>query len=540
MAALVVLVGARWLRYSTWSETPVVNGALREILVVDGQVFLWTWAYSRVMFPAALLALALIVVGLHRRLPGRVVRRAGGLWTLTPLGTSMVLGAMVWVHYLFDLNPNVARLCAASLVLASAGQQLRLFETLPRAVVPAAWSLFFAAWLVTGGDPIERLTIVVWAAVLLITARLALRVGRREVLLLRMLAIVPMNLLPAALPLVAAVHGGTRLGDGLAYDFCEVPGRARLFATVPVCDSVRTDYDDCRDGHVVEYDLHTLQRVGSYDLFSPGLYGRLEVMVCLRDEVQVAVQSAKVEGRPVGLITLSLPVASPKEFKPTLGGHGLGATIAYDEGHDALFYSAEFSNLIVRYDRRTQQFDDTASQDLLHRWNQPVSLEEFNGSLCLHTGSIHPGRNRIYVADWMQGRAAYAIDLTTRRVVARYDVGGGGALGVAVDAERDRLFVSSLWGIEVFDLKTDRLIARKRTGLGNRPVVIDAPRNRLYLSSTVEGKIRILDRDTLDVMGQIPVGVGSRYVHLSADGQYLFGSSASAHYAWKADDLPGR
>jgi hypothetical protein len=33
-------------------------------------------------------------------------------------------------------------------------------------------------------------------------------------------------------------------------------------------------------------------------------------------------------------------------------------------------------------------------------------------------------------------------------------------MGIAVDAERDRLFVSSLWGLEVLDLKTDRLIAR--------------------------------------------------------------------------------
>jgi hypothetical protein len=98
-----------------------------------------------------------------------------------------------------------------------------------------------------------------------------------------------------------------------------------------------------------------------------------------------------------------------------------------------------------------------------------VTLQEYSGSSILYTTSIHPGRNRVYLAEWMRGRYAFAIDLTTLRPVARYDVGGGGALGITVDVERDRLFVSSLWGLEVFDLATDRLIVRKRTGLGNRP-----------------------------------------------------------------------
>jgi len=43
----------------------------------------------------------------------------------------------------------------------------------------------------------------------------------------------------------------------------------------------------------------------------------------------------------------------------------------------------------------------------------------------------------------MQGRHAYALDVTTLQVVTRYEVGG--ALGATVDADRDRLLVSSLW-----------------------------------------------------------------------------------------------
>ena len=150
---------------------------------------------------------------------------------------------------------------------------------------------------------------------------------------------------------------------------------------------------------------------------------------------------------------------------------------------------------------------------------------------------MHYGGNRLYITEWMGGNFVHAIDLDTLRKVASYDMGSGAGLGLSIDPDRDRLFVSSLWGLEIFDLKTDRLIARKRIGLGNRPVVIDAARNRLYVSSMVEGKIRILDRDTLDVIGQVPIGIGSRYPHLTRDGSTLFASSASAHYALDPDAL---
>jgi hypothetical protein len=214
--------------------------------------------------------------------------------------------------------------------------------------------------------------------------------------------------------------------------------------------------------------------------------------------------------------------------------------IAYDRGHDAVFYAGEFTHGVVRYDRPRGGFDDSASASFFRQWYKPVSLERHTGSLVLHTTSVHPGRNRLYLAEWMQGRYAYALDLTTLQVAARYDVGSGGALGIAVDPERDRLFVSSLYGIEVFDLTTDRLIARKRLGLGNRPVVVDSRRNRLYVSSTIEGKIRILDRDTFKTVGQIATGMGPRYAYLTNDGQYLFGSSVAAHYYWNADSLARR
>ena len=541
LAILLVLIGARFVRYTGWSAVPGVDRVLREVMVVEQQAFLWPWAYGILHLPTVLLALTVLIVGLHRRLPERLVRRVDGRWRLTPLAVSVLLGVMVWLHYLFDLNPTVAVACATSLLLVSLTELTLVAQVASPAVLIALWAAFFASWLLAAGDPTERVTIAIWAVLLLGTQRWLLsRIGRRDLGLLRVLAVLPMNLLPATLPIVLPLHGGRFLDQGLAYSFCEVAGREVLYAAVPVCGSVKAGYDECRDGHVAEYDLRSMKRVATDEFFSPTFHGRLELLVCLADEVQVAIQAAVYQGRPVVQGVLSFPVDSPANFRVLTAEKGIGTTIAYDRGHDALFYSGEFDNPVVRYDRRTQQFDDAVGEDFRRRWIEPVSLKVNNGSLALQTNSVHPGRDRIYLADWMQGRYAYALDLTTLRIAKRYEVGGGGAMGVAVDPERDRLFVSSMWGLEVFDLATDRLIARKRTGLGNRPVIVDGARNRLYLASMVEGKIRILDRDSLDVIGQIPIGFGCRYAHLSLDGRYLFASSASAYYYWDADSLVTR
>jgi hypothetical protein len=538
VAGLVLLIGARWFRYTRWAAIPGLDGLLREIMVLDAQAFLWPWVYTLSELRIVLLALATVVVALHRRLPGQLVRRVDGVWRLTPLAVSLLLAGMLWSHYAFDLNPTVATVCATALVLTLVVGHRRTKAALPKYVPAVVWCAFFAASLIAARDSTDRITIVVWAIVLLATHRLlGPRMAGPDLLLLRTAAVIPMSLLAATLPLFVPLHGGVRLGDGLAYDFCEIPGRGTLYATVPVCGSVWASYEDCRGGRVVEYSLNGMKRIAEHNFFSPDFYGRLELIECLDDEVQVAVQAAVIHRHKPVQTALAFPVANPNTFNPLAAGENMGITIAYDRAHAGIFYTGEFTHRVARYDRRTGRLEDIPGQELSRRWIQPVTLREYSGSSVLYTNSIHRGRNRIYLAEWMQGRYAYAIDLTTLRVVDRYDVGGGGALGITVDEARDRLFVSSLWGLEVFDLTTDTLITRKRTGLGNRPVIVDAARNRLYLGSMVEGKIRVLDRDTFEVIGQIPIGLGGRFAHLSLDGKYLVASSATAHYYWDADTL---
>ncbi len=539
LVALLLLVAVRWLAYVSWAPDSGVDRILRPLMIVEQQVFLWPWAYATLNSEALLLAAVVLVATLHRRLLACLVVRRHGVWQATPLATAALLVVLLWGQFLLDANPVLGWFCAASLVLLWAGGSAT--GRMARIVRAALWAALLG-WGLASADAADRLAIVVWGVFLATTQRWAAPyVAGPSLALVRVFAIAGVMLLSSALPLFVPLHNGVWFGDGLAYSFCEIPGRGVLYATFPVCDSVRMDYEECRHGRVVEFDLATKQRVAAHGFFSPDFYGRLELLDCLADEVQVAVQGTILFGRDILQSALAFPAADPKIFNPVVAGEGVGIAMANDARHDAVFYSAEFSDRLVRYDRKTGQVADVAPEALRRRWVQPVSLRAFTGSSFVYTRSIHPGRNQVFVAEWMQGRYVHAIDLTTLQVVARYEITGGGAMGVAVDAERDRLLVSSVWGLEVFDIATHALVVRQRLGLGVRPVLVDAGRNVIYATSTIEGKIRILDRDTFAVVGKIPIGVGSRFPHLSLDGRYLFASSTAAHYYWPADELvPGR
>ena len=538
IVALALLIGIRWLRYTSWSELPSLDAFLRDAMVVDAQAFLWTWVYTNLKLDQFLLAFAIVVVCLHRRLLGTVATSDDGVWHLRRPLIALLLAGMVWLHWGFDMNPTIAKACAASIALLWLLERPRLATAAPMPVRLAVCALFLGAWILAAHDIVDRLALGFWAAMLLLShAYASTRVRAGDLLLLRALAIIPMNVLPTALPLVVPMHGGHHLGDGLAYSFCEVPQHGTIYASLPVCDSVQANYENCRDGRVVEYDRKTLKAVAAHRVFSPEFHGRLELLVCLDDQVQVSIQGLVYRGEPLVQSAMAFSVANPEQFTPVFAGAGIGNSIAFDKANDAIFYSGEFNNRVVRYDRKTGQFDDRASAAFLRPWFHPFSLERQTGSLALFTDSIDAARNRIYLAEWMQGRDAFALDLTTLQPVARYGVGAGGAMGIAVDAERNRLFVSSLWGLEVFDLETGRAVARLRTGLRNRPVIVDRARNQLYLASMVEGKIRVLDRDTFELLDQLPIGLGARYAYLTLDGDTLLASSTAAHYSWDADAL---
>jgi hypothetical protein len=537
LLVLALFIGVRWLRYLPVSWPPALDHLLGGLMIWVTQLFAWPFVLTTLVPRFALIGGVLAALLFHRRL----VRRVGTVWRFTPLLVSLLCGAMLWLHYLFDLSPFVASLCLVSLLLAWPRERRPIAGGASARLLALGWVAFFGFWLWHAGDFAERAAVGFWAVTLFATRRYGPRfLGVREQRLLLVLAVIPANLLSCLLPLVLPWHGGTRFGDGMAYDFCEVPKRGVLLASVPACGAVINGYADCGRGQVVAYDAATLERLTAYSFFSPGYYGRLEELVCLEDEIHVGVQSTRYRGRLAGPTSMSFPLDAPERFKPLMAGRAAGSNIVYDPHHDALFYTDEYTHRIVRYDRRTGQYDERVGEPFRRRWFHPLFRTPQTGSFLMPSSAIDPRRDRIFPVEAIQGRYAYAVDTGTLRPVARYDVEGGGGVGAAVDSERGRLFVASFWGMEVFDIASGKLIARKRLSLHSRPVTVDPVRNRLYVSSEIEGKIRILDRDTLAVIGQIPIGMGSRYVHLSADGTRLFASSYAGQYYWDADTLSPR
>src|SRR5436309_10626023 len=223
VAALIVLVGLRWLRYSSWSTTPMLNDFLREAMVIDAQTFLWAWVFGTVKGPTVLRALAIVAVCLHRRFREQLVIRVDGVWRLRRLPVVLLLGALVWVHYGFDINPTVGWVCATLLILVTLAEQPRLAARSSHPMVLVASAIVLIGLLVAAHDVVDRIAIGAWALALLASHRyLDGRIASRHLGLLRTAALIPANLVAAALPLALPLHGGRHLGDGLGYSFCEV------------------------------------------------------------------------------------------------------------------------------------------------------------------------------------------------------------------------------------------------------------------------------------------------------------------------------
>ena len=50
----------------------------------------------------------------------------------------------------------------------------------------------------------------------------------------------------------------------------------------------------------------------------------------------------------------------------------------------------------------------------------------------------------------------------------------------------------------------------------------------------------VFGRDDFELRGQVPVGIGIRFVHLTRNGRWLLASNGSQHFYWDAQELARR
>ena len=110
------------------------------------------------------------------------------------------------------------------------------------------------------------------------------------------------------------------------------------------------------------------------------------------------------------------------------------------------------------------------------------------------TEAVDRGRDSMFAAQWVDGSEIWELGLSDLRIRARYSTHDTGSFGVAVDEEYGRLILSGLWGVNVLDLQTGQVLARKRLGPGVRIAQIDRHHGLIYLGTTFGSHVWVLDR----------------------------------------------
>ena len=127
--------------------------------------------------------------------------------------------------------------------------------------------------------------------------------------------------------------------------------------------------------------------------------------------------------------------------------------------------------------------------------------------------------------------------MTDGRSSMRYKHNNGGGWATTVDDSAARLYVSGMWSLDVYDLRTGAHLTRHRTGFGTRAPFVSPLRNRVFVPSTLEGTIRAYNRDTLEYESTHPVGLGVRNLWVTHDEMTLIGSHVGGTYYWALDQM---
>lgn len=464
-----------------------------------------------------------------------VVVKGDGVWGSRPWLFSLIWTFVAMNHFALDVNPWLLRLSLASLVLVWVIGRGGGSATARGALFTLLW-LAAAALAPTRADVVAAL---LWCLFLVaVTSPAARRLANRDRLSLGVAASALCQIAASLWPLAVPSHGGVRIAGGMAYGFCENTKRGRVYAAVP---GSRSGAGAFLDGRVDELDSESLRPLRRFSPFTPDFRGRLITPICLPGSLQLGMAETLVGEEIQRENVLEIPLDVPSDPERSLFGGEMGQTLFWDRERDAVFYASEWSNEILRLDRRTETIDRAVGAPFIPQDQRHWFFfgRRYPGSLALSNGT-HRRRQTFFAGHWTTGSAIYEIDLRSLALRSRFEPFHGGTSALSLDEARDRLFVSSLWGLSVLDIESGRVVARVRTGLGCRAAVVDPVSDRIYLPTTIEGRIRVLDGDTLQVVGVIDVGFGPRNAFFAEGSRSLLATSALAYYSFKSDALRAR
>lgn len=530
-ALTVVLVASRVPPYlaSDLTAPGFLSGQIRAVAIS-----------SHLLRPLIEPALAVFVVLLWRGWSRWRDPDTGAWATPWPLAAVIYTGLLLG-HGALDFDPSVAgpAWLSAPLVLWT-GWAGRLAERGGRAGrfgIGAVSVVLFAPWMVAADTPGDVVGLALWAAAwtLLVT-------GRRRRLRLRDRgwfaagALVLAQLSAAFFPALLPSHGGTELVDDMGYTWCESADGQHLFAVVSGCPTTPglfSPQEACLGGHVADIDPVTMRVVALHEPLTPDFYGRIEQVVCLPDgRLRIGMADNVIDGTPVRDNSAEFAPADPTRIVRRILDDDIGHRLVYDPRYDATVYVSEHTGKVFRVDERTGAVDRTLGHAL--------GGGDASGSHVTSDGALHDGRDTVYLGDWMIGSSVHELARSDGALLRTIQTRGGGMFEATVDEARDRVYASQGWGFDLIDLGSGTVTRSRRTGFMSRRPALDARHGLLYVPSTTDGKVRVLDRDTLEPVGAFRVGFGPRDAYITRDGRHLLTSSAWGMYAWKTVDLARR
>jgi hypothetical protein len=469
-------------------------------------------------------------------------RDAGtGRWATPPWVAVVIYTGLLIAHGAFDFDPAVAAPAWLSLpLLLWCGWTRRLAAHGPgpaRVGILVAAAALVVPWATAADTPGDVVGLALWAAAwLLLTSRGHHALALRDRGWLGALALGAAQLSAAFFPLVLPTHGGTQLGDDMAYTWCQRPEGPRLFAAVTGCPTTPglfVTQGACQAGHLAEIDARTMEVVARHRPLTPDFFGRIEQVVCLPDgRLRLGMADGIIDGVPWRDNTALFDPDDPSRLVRRVLDADIGHRLVYDPRHHATVYVSEHTGKVFRVDERTGAVDRSLGREL--------GLGDEGGSRVTSDGALHDARDTVYLGDWMSGSSVHELARADGAHRRTFDTRGGGMFEVTVDEPLDRVYASQGWGVDVIDLKTGEVVFSRRTGFMARRPAIDTVHDLVYIPSTTDGKVRVFDRRTLEPIGAFRVGYGPRDAYITRDGRRLLTSSAWGMYTWSTRDLARR
>lgn len=533
LLALVAPLAARSLHYTAFIESQGINQFIGEFLDFQKSRIIRTLFFINFNRKVLLVVLpALLLLPL-------IFRRwffygDEGRWGIRGWVYLAVWPVVITFHFIFDINPYISTVAFVTIPFLVFDRIFPKKLNAPLLNALMKWSFIpvMLIFLPFATNSVDILAVILLGGFFFIIKRWGFRLFFKENLFLSILTVPLPQIFASIFPLLVPLHGGTMLGEDPAYSFCESPKNGHIFVSVPQCSAMSTPEEvlhekPCKKGYIAEYD-RDLSLVEKHRLFSDSFYGRIEMLECMEDSVVGAVTILMKDGEffEENVVEMFPEKRAIRLFFDKF--KYMGSDFVYDEKNDVLFFVSENTSLIFKYDRKTDTVDRTVG-DVMRKYGALSNITDLR--------AIHYGRGSFFATEWFKGSRVYEISTTTSELLNLYHTDNGGGVGIVVDEELDRLYVAGFWGLDVLDIKSTKPVDRIRTGFITRTPAIDKKRNLIFVPSTMEGKIRVLDRNTLELLKTIPIGYEVRKALISKDWDRLFVGTKAGSFYWRIDEL---